>query len=42
MMINSHVTMFALLGGGVRDIELGFGLERKESSNEDSKALLSL
>ena len=37
MMINSHMTMFALLGGGVRDIELGFRLEKKESSNEDQR-----
>ena len=37
MMINSHMTMFALLGGGVRDIELGFGLEKKESSNKDQR-----
>lgn len=37
MMINSHMTMFALLGVGVRDIELGFGLEKKESSNEDQR-----
>ena len=37
MMTNSYMSLFALLRGRVRKLGLGFGLEKKESSNEDQR-----